>query len=122
MTENDRMKELRNSGLGLSQDAFGKRLGVTAAAISKIESGDRGLTEQMVLAISREFNVNAEWLRTGTGQMFVELSRQEMAAQIVGNALGQNDDFINGVFIALGQLSPEEWAQVKAFVDKLSKK
>ena len=118
---NERLKELRIA-LGLSQDELGSRVGVTRGAISRIEGGSNNLTPSLMKSICREFNINENWLSTGAGQMFVELSRQEMAAQIVGNALGQNDDFINSVFIALGQLSPEEWAQVKAFVDKLNKK
>lgn len=63
---NRRVKAIRKKE-HLNQAAFGERLGVTATAISKIESGDRGLTEQMILAICREFKVNEEWLRTGEG-------------------------------------------------------
>lgn len=66
---NERLKAIRKE-LSLSQEAFGKKLGVTGAGISKIESGDRSLTEQMILAICREFNVREEWLRDGTGEMF----------------------------------------------------
>jgi transcriptional regulator with XRE-family HTH domain len=64
-----RVKQLRKA-LNLSQNAFGKRLGVTAAGISKIESGNRNLTEQMQLMISNEFQVNENWLRYGDGEMF----------------------------------------------------
>ena len=63
---NERIKEVRKK-LGLNQTAFGERIGVTAAAISKLEIGERNVTEQMVLAICREFNVSENWLRTGNG-------------------------------------------------------
>ena len=69
MLLNGRVKEVRK-GLGLNQTKFGKRLGVTTAAISKIENGDRGLTEQMLLGICREFGVNEAWLRTGEGDIY----------------------------------------------------
>ena len=65
----ERIKELRKI-LGLSQDAFGKRLGVTGTAVSRIEKGDRGLTEQMMLAICREFHVDYYWLKEGEGDIF----------------------------------------------------
>ena len=72
----DRMKErlivLRKS-LSLSQEAFGKRLGVTGTAISRIEIGNRGITEQMILAICREFNVNHAWFTEGIGEMFANI-------------------------------------------------
>jgi len=66
---NERVKEIRKT-LGLTQSEFGKRLGVTPAAISKIESGERGLTEQMLLAICREFEINETYLRIGEGNVF----------------------------------------------------
>ena len=68
-----RVKEIRKI-LGLNQLKFGKRLGVTPAAISKIESGERGLTEQMFLAICREFEINEIWLKTGEGNVFKRTS------------------------------------------------
>lgn len=56
--------------LGLSQDAFGKKLGVTGTAVSRIEKGERALTEQMALSICREFRVNYYWLTEGELPMF----------------------------------------------------
>lgn len=69
---NERIKELRKT-LKMSQEAFGNQLGVTGAGISKIESGERNLTEQMIKAICREFNVDYLWLTTGEGEMFTDL-------------------------------------------------
>ncbi|MCI8940955.1 MAG: helix-turn-helix transcriptional regulator [Dorea sp.] len=65
----ERIKELRKN-LNLSQDAFGKKLGVTGTAVSRIEKGERSLTEQMALAICREFRVNYYWLTKGQLPMF----------------------------------------------------
>lgn len=66
---NERIKELRKT-LSLTMEELGEKLGVTRSAISNIESGKRGITEQMVLAICREFEVNENWLRNGAGEMF----------------------------------------------------
>jgi transcriptional regulator with XRE-family HTH domain len=75
---NTRLKLLR-SKLNLSQEAFGKRLGVTGASISKIESGQRNLTDQMVLLICKEFNINESWLRYGEGEMHKTLLSSEIS-------------------------------------------
>lgn len=115
---NERIKELRKT-LGLSQEAFAERLGLKGSAVSHLESGRRNVTTQNINAICREFGVNEEWLRTGSGDMFEEMSRAEKAAQIVGAALGSGDEFILNTFIALGQLSPNEWEIIKKFVDKI---
>ena len=61
---NERLIYIRKT-LDLTQEQFGNRLGVTRAAISRLESGGRNITEQMIMSICREFNVNEEWLRTG---------------------------------------------------------
>lgn len=69
MTKNERVRELRKE-LGLTLEKFGVRLGVGKTAISGIETGRRGLTDQMFLSICREYNVNPGWLETGNGPMF----------------------------------------------------
>lgn len=80
---NERIIQIRKH-LNLTQDALGSKIGITRGAVSKIEKGERGVTEQVILAISREFNINEEWLRTGNGDMFVEpdtFSLDELAKQ-----------------------------------------
>lgn len=71
MTRGERIKDVRNS-LGLTLEKFGEKLGVTKTAISRIEKGERNLTEQMTKSICREFSVDYMWLTTGEGEMFVE--------------------------------------------------
>lgn len=66
---NTRIKELRTA-LHLTLEGFGDRIGVTRAAVSKWENGDRGIADSMVVSICREFGVNEHWLRTGEGEMF----------------------------------------------------
>lgn len=66
---NTRIKELRTA-LHLTLEGFGDRIGVTRAAVSKWENGDRGIADSMVVSICREFGVNERWLRTGEGEMF----------------------------------------------------
>ena len=43
MTINDRFKELRKA-LGLSQEEFGNKIGLSKSGISNIESGTRNVT------------------------------------------------------------------------------
>lgn len=64
----ERVKKVRNES-GLTLEAFGERLGVTAAAISRIENGKRALTDQAAKVIAQEFGISEEWLKTGTGPM-----------------------------------------------------
>lgn len=79
---NERIKELRKT-LSLTMEELGEKLGVTRSTISNIESGKRGITKQMILAICREFEVNENWLRNGTGEMFQPIPKNglEMLAK-----------------------------------------
>ena len=121
----ERIKELRIA-LNLTQEAFAKRLGVKRNTIGNYETGNRVPSEQSIFSICREFNVREEWLRSGTGEMFNELSQEEEVADIVGQTLPQAPDFIKDTFIALGKLSqdftPDDWKAVKKFIDALAGK
>ena len=46
MAQGERIKELRKA-LNLTLEKFGERLGVGKTAISKLEKGERNLTDQM---------------------------------------------------------------------------
>lgn len=75
-TINERVKELRKS-LGMTLDKFSSPLGVQKSAINKIEKGENRVSDQMFLSICREYNVSEEWLKTGSGDMFVELPPED---------------------------------------------
>ena len=85
---NGRVAELRKV-LSLSMEEFGKKLGVTRSSISNIESGRRGLTDQMILSICREFNVSEEWIRFGAGDMFQKEAKNEIEALVKKYDLNQ---------------------------------
>lgn len=72
-----RIKEIRKANGNISQELFGKRLGLTGATISRFESGDRQPTEAIILSMCREYNVNENWLRTGEGDMAIEQSKED---------------------------------------------
>ena len=91
MTSNERVRELRKT-LGLTLEKFGERLGVTKVAISLIEKGTNNLKDQMLLSICREYGVSESWLRTGEGEMFVPVTRNEKIASFIGDLLKDEQD------------------------------
>lgn len=116
---NERFKEIRQY-FNLSQEAFGKRLGVQKSSISKVEKGINGMTEQMLLSVCREFDINEEWLRTGQGKMFVELSKEELVAGLVAKKIKSGNPFILNTFIALGKLNDDEWLVVEKIINEVA--
>lgn len=82
----ERVKQIRKSK-GMTLEKFGERVGVTKQTVSRIENGVNALTEQMLLSVCREFDVNEQWLRTGEGEMFRERSPSEEIGYYVEDLL-----------------------------------
>ena len=94
-----RTKELRKA-LGLTQQEFANRLHITRGADLDITSP----SDAAISLICREFDVNEDWLRSGEGEMFEQLTEDEDRARFFGS-------------LAKGDASPE----VLAFIDALRK-
>ncbi|HIT42616.1 MAG TPA: helix-turn-helix transcriptional regulator [Candidatus Caccovicinus merdipullorum] len=84
---NERIKELRKT-LGLNQTEFGNRIGIKQGSVAAYESGARVPIDAVVLSICREFNVNESWLRTGEGEMFIQVPEEDETAALVYSLLG----------------------------------
>lgn len=100
MTQGERVKEVRKV-LNLTLDKFGEKLGVTKTTISRIEKGVNNLTDQMAKGICREYNVNEEWLRNGTGDMFAPEPSDELQALVKRYGLTAADRTLIEKFLAL---------------------
>lgn len=121
MSQGERVKEVRKN-LSLSMEKFGERLGVTKAAISRIESGRRALTDQMAKLICKEFNVDYFWLTEGTGNMFMQIPDSLIEEVIEDYNLDKNDKYILESYL---ELSDDEKKTIKNFfiniADKIKK-
>ena len=84
-----RIKDLRKT-LEMTQSDFAVRIGLTQNTITKYETGLRSPSNQIVISICREFNVNEDWLRTGNGDMFNPISEDEELDLYVGPAALMN--------------------------------
>ena len=116
MKEGERVKELRKC-LGLTLEKFGERLGVQKSAISKIERGDSGLTEANIKLICREFGINEEWLRTGSGEMRIPVEDEAVAA--VSDLVEKSNplyDVIKGIMVAYQKLDGTSREVIDQFI------
>lgn len=109
MTQGERIKEIRKIQ-GLTLEKFGEKIGMKKNSVSQIESGKNAVTEQVIKSICREFNVNEEWLRTGTGDMFLPTDRNTDLAKLTKQLLNEESDSFKNRFISmLANLSVDEW-------------
>lgn len=100
MTQAGRVREIRKA-LGLTLEKFGEKLGVKKNTLSAIENGRNSLTDQMAKAICREYGVNEDWLRDGTGEMFAPDSEEELKALVKRYGLSDSDMVLLRKFMGL---------------------
>lgn len=117
---NERIKELRKA-LGLTQQDFADRIGSVQNTITGYETGRRAPSNQVVALICREFNVNENWLRTGEGQMFIQVSRDEEIAAFIGDVLsGETGDFRRRLIPVLSRLDADQWELLEHIAEELA--
>ncbi len=110
---NQRIKEVRKN-LKLSQEEFGNRLGVTRGAITNIEYNKIEPKPLFVELICNTFNVNEHWLRTGEGEMFEKLSKEDAIAEFIGSVLREKDDTFKKRYIQmLSRLDEKGWEALR---------
>lgn len=66
---NERIKKLRKA-LDLTQQEFANRLGLKQNTVATYEMGRSVPSDPTINNICKEFNVNEDWLRGGSGEMF----------------------------------------------------
>lgn len=107
---------------GGNMSEFARRLGVTPAYISKLRKSPEAVpSDRTIMDICREYNVNERWLRTGEGEMFNELSRDEQITRFVAKTLRESSDsFRKSFMIALSELPDEAWPVFADFILKVA--
>lgn len=119
-TINKRFKHLRDS-LGISQEEFGKKIGLTRSGLSNIENGVRKVSDRHVLLVVSQYNVNETWLRTGDGEMFNTGPDEELAF-MMGELFAEGDEFKTAFITEMLKLDDDIWAEIKNFINNLVEK
>ena len=119
---NERLKKLRKE-LDMTQQEFADRIGIKRNSLANYETGRNTPIDAIIVSICREFNVNENWLRTGEGEMFVEMSYDDEIAQFVGQVMGEEDDsFKKRLISGLAALDDNGWKVLEDFLDSIQTK
>lgn len=115
----ERIKVVRKA-LGLSQTDFGSKIGVKQGTVAAYESGARIPLDSVIVSICREFNVSERWLRTGEGEMFVQLSREEEITKFAMEIIRDPDsEFQRQLLTTMARLEPAQWKLMEQMLDQL---
>ena len=109
---NERIKKLRKS-LGLTQQEFSDRIKVKRNTVATYEMGRSMPSDAAISLICREFNVNETWLRTGDGEMFKPVNRDQEIADFMADILKGESDFRTKLISVMTRLSADEWAMLE---------
>lgn len=115
----ERIKSVRINAK-LTQQEFADSLGLKRNTVGSYEIGKIEPSDRTISDICRVFHVNEIWLRTGDGEPFAELSREEELAAFAGELIAGADEFKKRLVICLSRLSPEEWALLEGMAQKLA--
>ena len=99
---------------------FAKRISVSAPFVSELCSGAKSPSDRTIADICREFNVREEWLRNGTGEMFIQRSLDQEIAAFLGDATSDKSDFKYRLISVLARLQPKQWALLEQIAHDLA--
>ena len=116
----ERIKQLRKN-LRLTQQELADRLQISRSNIATYETGKSNVGEAVVKLICREFNVNETWLRTGEGDMFKPVNRDQEIADFMADILKGDPDFRTKLISVMARLSADEWAMLERRARELAR-
>lgn len=112
----ERIKEIRKS-VGKTQQAFADVIGLKRNTIANYEIGQIQPSDRTIADICREFNVSEVWLRTGEGEMFVDLGEDAELTQVLAEIQVSDDDTIKDMLVAYWGLDEKEKAAIRKLID-----
>ena len=119
-TINERIANLLDT-LQITKTAFAEKLKVSQQYISKLTK--TGLPSDLLIDdICEKYNVNEDWLRSGTGEMFRTIPAEDETAAIVSNLLEEENafyDIIKGIMKTFDQLDPTSQDALISFSEQL---
>ena len=115
MTIGERIRSIRKE-TGLNQTDFGEKVGLRQSSLGQIESGVRNATDRTIILICEKYGVREDWLRNGTGEMFLETDSTIVSQLSSEYGL---DAFEKVLIEGFLKMKPEERAVIKTYVRNL---
>lgn len=105
---------------GLTKTAFSRKIGLSQPFVSQLANGDASPSDRTIADICREFNVNEHWLRTGEGEMFSTLSREEEITRFAMEVIRDPaSEFQRQLISTMARLEPAQWKLMEQMLDQL---
>jgi len=118
---NERIKQIRKENK-LSQENFGKSLGVSRDVINNIENNRVEPKELFINYLCKSFNINKKWMVTGKGEIY-RISKEEdlLGKALADISLSENENLQN-IAKKLTQLNENHIELINNLIDNLIEK
>ena len=118
---NKRIKLIRES-LNMTQQEFATLIGSTRTNIAGYEANTRSPSTTVVSAICQKCKINEEWLRTGEGEMYINLTREQSITDFMADVLLEKDDsFKKQCVLILSKLDEHSWKALEQITNNIIK-
>lgn len=117
-TINERIAEVVRAS-GLTKTAFGGKISLTQGMISLMCAGKTGVSDRTISDICRVFGVSETWLRTGEGEMHLNLDRKEELTAIFAQ-IAASDDAKARLVKAFAMLPDEAYPKLEEYIKKIA--
>ena len=111
---NERLKIIRKH-VGKTQKDFGAELGVSRDTYASYESGRVVPNNTFIQLLCSTFKINEDWLRNGTGEMFIQSPQTILDDLAQVHNLNEREKAIISAFLGL---SPNGRAAVIEYIEK----
>lgn len=119
----NRIRDFRKNDLHMSQEEFGKQIGVSRSVIANIELNLLARPEQkdpLIKLICKEFGINELWLKTGEGNKYSDEYDDEYTKAVVN--IDKGDPKAREAILCYWRLSDEDKKLFWEFMDRFIKK
>lgn len=104
----------------MTQQQFAERLGISRNTVATYETSSRIPIDAVIVSICREFGVREEWLRTGQGDIYKELTPDLELSKWFGQILMEEEfSFKRRFLLALTTLKEGEWTALERLSEVL---
>ena len=122
MSVASRTSELRKA-LGLTQQAFADRLGITRGAVANWDLDRSDPSDAVISLICREFHVREAWLRDGEGEMFEQRTRRDDIAFYLGKvSSGKASELEELIIDLMAETTADEWLALAAKLRRITER
>ena len=115
----DRLKALRKS-LDITQQEFADKIGIKRNSYANYETGRNTPIDAIIVSICREFGVNEEWLRHGTGEMYKK--KDAAFSELIAEIDYSDDEFLKNIITAYMGLDEDSKQALRKIAKSMAEK